>query len=126
MTVVTISIIGLVAVAMLFVGGIQKRWIFIGVGATAIFLVLYISIMGYAGNRITAWLNPDADPQNTGYQILQSQYAIGSGGLFGLGFGMGRQKHLYLPEEHNDYILRWSARNWALWVHWELSFCLCF
>ncbi len=99
-----IMIIGLVAVAMLFVGGIQKRWIFIGVGATAIFLVLYISIMGYAGNRITAWLNPDADPQNTGYQILQSQYAIGSGGLFGLGFGMGRQKHLYLPEEHNDYI----------------------
>ena len=66
--------------------------------------MLYVSVMGYAGDRITAWLNPEADAQDKGYQVLQSQYAIGSGGLFGLGFGMGRQKHLYLPEEHNDYI----------------------
>jgi len=99
-----IMIIGLVSMVMMYVGGTKKRWLFAAIGVAAVFLVLYITVMGYAGNRITAWLNPEADAQNKGYQVLQSQYAIGSGGLFGLGFGKGRQKHLYLPEEHNDYI----------------------
>ena len=85
--------------------GLTARQKFIlQLAAAVVFLVLYVSVMGYAGDRITAWLNPEADAQDKGYQVLQSQYAIGSGGLFGLGFGMGRQKHLYLPEEHNDYI----------------------
>ena len=53
---------------------------------------------------MTAWLNPESDPGDTGYQILQSLYAIGSGGLFGLGFGKSRQKYLYLPFQYNDYI----------------------
>ena len=99
-----IMIIGLVSLVMMYVGGVKKRWIFLAIALALGFLVLYVSVMGYAGDRITAWLNPEADAQNTGYQVLQSQYAIGSGGLFGLGFGRGRQKHLYLPEEHNDYI----------------------
>ena len=60
--------------------------------------------MGYAGDRVTAWLHPEQDPGDTGYQILQSLYAIGSGGLFGLGFGKSRQKYLYLPFQYNDYI----------------------
>jgi cell division protein FtsW len=60
--------------------------------------------MGYAGDRVTAWLAPQSDPGDTGYQILQSLYAIGSGGLFGLGFGKSRQKYLYLPFQYNDYI----------------------
>jgi cell division protein FtsW len=60
--------------------------------------------MGYAGDRITAWRYPEQDPGDTGYQILQSLYAIGSGGLFGLGFGKSRQKYLYLPFQYNDYI----------------------
>ena len=60
--------------------------------------------MGYAGDRVTAWLHPEADPGDTGYQILQSLYAIGSGGLFGLGLGKSRQKYLYLPFQYNDYI----------------------
>lgn len=99
-----IMIIGLVSLVMMYVGGVKKRWIFLAVALAVGFLVVYVSVMGYAGDRITAWLNPEADAQDTGYQVLQSQYAIGSGGLFGLGFGRGRQKHLYLPEEHNDYI----------------------
>ena len=99
-----IMIIGLVSLVMMYVGGVKKRWIFLAIALALGFLVLYVSVMGYAGDRITAWLNPEADAQNTGYQVLQSQYAIGSGGLFGLGFGRGRQKHLYLPEEHNDFI----------------------
>ena len=51
-----------------------------------------------------AWRDPEHYASDEGYQILQSEYAIGSGGLLGLGFGKGRQKYLYLPEEHNDYI----------------------
>ena len=69
-----------------------------------VFVMIYISLMGYAGDRVTAWLNPESDPGDTGYQILQSLYAIGSGGLFGLGFGKSRQKYLYLPFQYNDYI----------------------
>ena len=68
------------------------------------FLVIYVSFMGYAGDRITAWRHPELDPGDTGYQILQSLYAIGSGGVWGLGFGKSRQKYLYLPFQYNDYI----------------------
>ena len=60
--------------------------------------------LGYAGRRINAWLHPDADPLGDGFQISQSLYAVGSGGLLGQGLGQSRQKYLYLPEEHNDYI----------------------
>jgi cell division protein FtsW len=67
-------------------------------------VLIYISFMGYAGDRVTAWLHPEADPSDTGYQILQSLYAIGSGGVLGLGLGRSRQKYLYLPFQYNDYI----------------------
>ena len=66
--------------------------------------LLVINVLEYSSDRINAWLNPFADTSDTGYQILQSIYAIGSGGLSGLGLGSGRQKYLYLPEEHNDFI----------------------
>ena len=59
---------------------------------------------GYADGRIDAWINPEADPLGNGFQIRQSLYAVGSGGLFGQGLGQSKQKYLYLPEEHNDYI----------------------
>ena len=72
--------------------------------AAAVFLGAYLALRGYASDRITAWLHPEDFAQTKGYQVLQSLYAIGSGGLFGLGFGKSRQKYLYLPEEHNDYI----------------------
>jgi len=69
-----------------------------------VFVLVYVRFMGYAGDRVTAWLHPERDPGDTGYQILQSLYAIGSGGLFGLGLGKSRQKYLYLPFQYNDYI----------------------
>ena len=59
---------------------------------------------GYANGRIEAWIDPEADPLDGGFQIRQSLYAVGSGGLFGQGLGQSKQKYLYLPEEHNDYI----------------------
>ena len=99
-----IMLMGMVAVVMMFVAGTNMKWILAGIGAAVVFVVIYISLMGYAGDRVTAWLNPESDPGDTGYQILQSLYAIGSGGLFGLGFGKSRQKYLYLPFQYNDYI----------------------
>ncbi len=99
-----IMLMGMVAVVMMFVAGTHPKWLLAGAGAAAVFVIIYISFMGYAGDRVTAWLHPEADPGDTGYQILQSLYAIGSGGLFGLGLGKSRQKYLYLPFQYNDYI----------------------
>ena len=99
-----ILLMGMVAVVMMFVAGTHPKWLLAGAGAAVVFVVIYITFMGYAGDRVTAWLHPEADPGDTGYQILQSLYAIGSGGLFGLGLGKSRQKYLYLPFQYNDYI----------------------
>jgi len=99
-----IMLMGMVAVVMMFVAGTHPKWLLAGAAAAAIFVFVYISLMGYAGDRVTAWLHPEEDPADTGYQILQSLYAIGSGGLFGLGLGKSRQKYLYLPFQYNDYI----------------------
>ena len=99
-----IMLMGLVAVVMMFVAGAHPKWLLAGGAAAVLFVIIYVSFMGYAGDRVTAWLHPEADPGDTGYQILQSLYAIGSGGLFGLGLGKSRQKYLYLPFQYNDYI----------------------
>lgn len=99
-----IMLMGMVAVVMMFVAGTHIKWLLAGAGAAAVFVIVYISFMGYAGDRVTAWLHPENDPSDTGYQILQSLYAIGSGGLFGFGLGKSRQKYLYLPFQYNDYI----------------------
>ena len=99
-----IMLIGMVGVTMMFVAGTSPKWLGAGAAAAALFVVIYVTFMGYAGDRVTAWLHPEQDPGDTGYQILQSLYAIGSGGLFGLGFGKSRQKYLYLPFQYNDYI----------------------
>ena len=99
-----IMLIGMVGVTMMFVAGTGKKWLTAGAVAAALFVLIYITFMGYAGDRVTAWLHPEQDPGDTGYQILQSLYAIGSGGVFGLGLGKSRQKYLYLPFQYNDYI----------------------
>lgn len=99
-----IMLMGMVAVVMMYVAGTNPKWLLAGAAAAAVFVIVYIRFMGYAGDRVTAWLHPEADPGDTGYQILQSLYAIGSGGVFGLGFGKSRQKYLYLPFQYNDYI----------------------
>lgn len=99
-----IIIIVLLGASMMFLGGTKLRWFAIGAVVLTLFFLYYVSSKGYAGERITAWLDPQSDAQGSGYQTIQSQYAIGSGGFLGLGFGHSRQKYLYLPEEHNDYI----------------------
>lgn len=99
-----IMLLGMVAVVMMYFAGTRLRWLLLGAAGAAAFLVVYVSLMGYAGDRISAWRHPELDPGDTGYQILQSLYAIGSGGVLGLGFGKSRQKYLYLPFQYNDYI----------------------
>lgn len=89
---------------MLFLGGARLYW-FVGVGVIAVAaLGVVMMFFPYASGRISTWLDPFANTSGDGYQIVQSLYSIGSGGLFGLGLGQGRQTYLYLPEEHNDFI----------------------
>ena len=99
-----LMLMGMVAVVMMFIAGTHPKWIVLGTAAALIFVFVYTRLMGYAGDRVSAWLHPEQDPSDTGYQILQSLYAIGSGGLFGLGLGRSRQKYMYLPFQYNDYI----------------------
>ena len=97
-------IIILVTAVMMFIGGARLFWFLLGFGAVGLGGLIAINVLDYSSERISAWLDPFADTSDTGYQIVQSLYAIGSGGLSGLGLGNGRQKYLYLPEEHNDFI----------------------
>lgn len=89
---------------MLFLGGVRLGW-FIGAALTAGgALGVLLAFFPYASSRITTWRDPFSSSSDEGYQIVQSLYSIGSGGLSGLGLGGSRQKFLYLPEEHNDFI----------------------
>ena len=83
-----IMLMGMVAVVMMYIAGTDVRWLLAGALAAVAFVLVYIRFMGYAGDRVSAWLHPEQDPGDTGYQILQSLYAVGSGGLFGLGLGL--------------------------------------
>lgn len=90
---------------LMFVGGISWRWLFaLGLLGLVAVGVLLSGILPYGQSRIAMWLDPFIDAQGAGYQLAQSLIAIGSGGLTGVGFGQSRQKFLYLPEEHNDFI----------------------
>ncbi len=93
-----------IAAVMLFLGGVRLYWFVGALIAALAALGVVMTFFPYASSRITTWLDPFANTSGSGYQIVQSLYAIGSGGLFGLGLGQGRQKYLYLPEEHNDFI----------------------
>lgn len=96
-------ILGSGAVLML-VGGIHWGWVLGAVGGAASMLYVVLFVIGYNTSRVQMWHNPWLDPQGKGYQLVQSLLAIGSGGLLGVGLGKSRQKFMYLPEEHNDFI----------------------
>ena len=91
--------------AVMLVGGINWAWVIAAVGAAVGMVYVALFVIGYNTSRVTYWLNPWAeDPLDKGYQLRQSLITIGSGGLWGLGLGKSRQKFLFLPEEHNDFI----------------------
>lgn len=89
---------------MLFLGGARLVWFIAAGAAAAAGIAVLLTLFPYASSRIITWRDPFASTSDEGYQIVQSLYSIGSGGLSGLGLGQSRQKYLYLPEEHNDFI----------------------
>ena len=104
----TILIVG-TGVVLIIVGGINKKWAIGSIGAVAAVGFAYVKlvetgVISYGASRIEMWKNPFVDPLKDGYQLSQSLITIGSGGLTGVGLGKSRQKFLYLPEEHNDFI----------------------
>lgn len=99
-----ILIFGVGIIMVLARGNVKWRYlILIGLIFLAVFAVVAMNVP-YMRERIDVFLNPDADGQDSGYQIKQSLYAIGSGGIFGVGYGQSRQKYLHLPEPQNDFI----------------------
>ncbi len=97
-------IIGMTCVVLLFVAGAKiTHFLIMGVPVVGIGLA-YIASHPYQMERVTTFLNPFAYKNDEGFQVVNSLYAIGSGGIFGLGLGQSRQKYLYLPEPHNDFI----------------------
>ena len=91
-------------IAMLFVSGINLNF-FIKAGIFGLIgVVILILLAPYRLQRITSFLNPWSDPLGSGFQIIQSLYAIGPGGLLGMGLGNSIQKHFYLPEPQTDFI----------------------
>ena len=97
-----------IGVVMMFLGEVKRHWfVLIGIVAViaVVFFVLNPEILEkYAGERITAWLDKDYEPLGARWQTNNSLYAIGSGGLFGVGLGNSKQKHLYVSEPQNDFI----------------------
>lgn len=94
----------LVGASILFAAGIHMGWFAAGVAIFIPTLIFVANNVEYMKDRISMWKNPWLDPQGDGFQAIQSLYAIGSGGLFGLGLGQSRQKFLYLPEPQNDFV----------------------
>ncbi|MBQ7902856.1 MAG: cell division protein FtsW [Oscillospiraceae bacterium] len=103
-----IVIICAVGAIMMFIGGCDTKWFMLGIGVLAVAIVSVLIIwpdsIHYASSRIENWLHPENDLTAAGYQSYMGRLAIGSGGLFGLGLGNSRQKHLHLPEGQNDFI----------------------
>lgn len=102
------AIVVLLAAGMLFIGGVQLRWfgmVLGGIASALIYLVVFTDKLTYANDRISGWLDPFSPGSGVDtWQTRQGLYAIGSGGLWGLGLGYSRQKYLYIPEPQNDFI----------------------
>lgn len=103
-------VISFITVVIVFMSGIRLRLIFTTAGAGLGALILALPVLkekisgGFRSDRIEAWLHPLENASGTAYQTMQGLYAIGSGGLFGVGLGQSKQKYLYIPEAHNDFI----------------------
>ena len=112
------SIIVMSVIGILFIGGLNIKY-FIRVGSIGLIGITGLIIAApYRLSRILSFLNPWSDPLGSGFQIIQSLYAIGPGGLFGFGIGNSRQKHFFLPEPQTDFIFSIISE--------ELGFIGCF
>lgn len=106
----TLVIVAVLSIMMLVAGAKFRHFIILAIiggtlGGTFLYiLATYFDIGGFRFTRLTVFLDPWSDPRGYGWQIIQSLYAIGSGGLFGVGLGNSMQKYLYISEPHNDFI----------------------
>ena len=105
------------AAVVIFLAGLPMAW-FVGVGvagAIAVPIAFNLLLKPYQQARVAIFLDPESDPLGKGYHITQSKIAIGSGGLWGKGFGNGSQSHLeYLPEAHTDFAFATMAEEWGI------------
>ena len=100
----TATLLVLTALVMMFVAGARLRHLALELAVAAPTMAAFIFTSAYRRDRFLSFLHPWKDPQGTGYHIIQSLYALGSGGWFGVGLGMSRQKFGYLPEPYTDFI----------------------
>lgn len=105
------------AIVVIFLAGVPVWW-FLGGGVAASIigpLAYFFVLHDYQRKRVTVFMDPEADMLGSGYHIMQSKIAIGSGGLLGKGLGNGTQSHLqYLPEAHTDFVFATMAEEWGL------------
>ena len=100
-----LMIIGMIGVAVMFVGGTRMKWIALIAGVVALAGTGLVLVSEYAQTRVHTWLNIDTvDPLGEAWQTLQGLYAIGSGGIFGLGLFGSRQKFGYVSQPQNDFV----------------------
>ncbi len=112
----SMAVIAGAAVLMYFIAGAPWGWFGVfGLGAGAL-LWLLIRLTPYRAARFLTFLHPELDPKGIGYHINQAYLAIGSGGLFGVGYGHSRQKYLYLPEASSDSIFAVMAEELGFFV----------
>ncbi|MBE6600037.1 MAG: cell division protein FtsW [Ruminococcaceae bacterium] len=100
-----VMIIGMIGIAVMYLGGTKTKWIFLIFGVIAFAGAFLILVSSYAQDRVYTWLFIEqVDPLGSAWQTLQGLYAIGSGGIFGLGLGNSRQKYGYVSQPQNDFI----------------------
>ena len=130
----TAVVIALVALGMILLVGVARKVWFLAFGASLIGVPLLVLVgdrllLGYQKERLATFLDPSFDPLGSGYHILQSQIAIGSGGVFGKGFLHGTQNQLmFLPVKHTDFIFSILAEEWGFvgCVAVLIAFCVLF
>ena len=103
--------------AVFFLAGV-RLWVFISVGISAIAAIVpiwHFVLLDYQKARLLTYLRPEQDPLGSGYHVMQSKIALGSGGVFGKGFLAGSQSHLsFLPEKHTDFIFTMLAEEFGM------------
>lgn len=103
-------------ICILFCAGLKWRYFILGgIAVVAAIPLIWHFMHDYQKKRVLTFLNPEADPLGSGYHIMQSKIALGSGGIEGKGFLMGSQSHLnFLPEKQTDFIFTLLAEEWGL------------
>lgn len=122
----TTLIISSILLIMLWVGGIRLKHLAVMFGAFVPLVGILIYVESYRLTRFLAFLDPWSDPQNSGYQIIQSLYALGSGNIFGVGLGMSKAKFFYLPAAHTDFIFSIIGEEGGLLATLSIVILFCF